>query len=121
MSETDKNEPIVRPFAAVLQELDKGRVHTELSEKLHELIAAAQGTGKGGQIVFTVAVTPDPKTDMLRFATKVAAKMPAAQRAESLFFVDRDGNPTRQDPHQLALMEENAGRLSAVPQTGTGN
>jgi len=118
---TENTDPIVRPFAAVLQELDKGRVHSELSEKLHELIAAAQNTGKAGQITFTVAVTPDPKTDMLRFATKVAAKMPAAQRAESLFFVDRDGNPTRQDPHQIALLEANNGRLTAVAQTGTGN
>lgn len=124
MSETTpeaKDEPIVRPFAATLQELDKGRVHTELSEKLHELIAAAKDTGKAGKITFTVTVTPDPKTDMLRFGTTVAAKLPAAQRAESLFFVDKHGNPTRQDPHQIALLEANNGRLAAVPQASNGH
>lgn len=105
MSETQK--PPVRPFSEVIGELDRGRVHNELSDRMHELIAAAQDTGKGGSITLTIGITPDGKTGMLRFATKVVGKMPAAARAESLFFVDKHGNPTRQDPHQIALFEAN--------------
>lgn len=111
---SDTQEPVIRRFDETLRELDRGRVHTELSERLHDLIAAAQDTGKGGKITFTLTVTPDGKTNMLRFATQVAAKMPQAQRAESLFFVDADGNPTKNDPHQLALIEANQGRIAAV-------
>lgn len=112
MSET--KEPVIRRFDETLRELDRGRVHSELSERLHELIAAAKDTGKGGKITFTLTVTPDGKTNMMRFATQVAAKMPQAARSESLYFVDRDGNPSKQDPHQLSLIEANEGRVAAV-------
>ncbi|MDJ0403967.1 hypothetical protein QNA23_10780 [Rhodococcus erythropolis] len=114
---SDKETPVVREFADIIKELDRGRVHNELGDRLHELIAAAQDTGKGGSITLTIGVVPDSKTQMLRFATKVVGKMPAAARAESLFFVDKNGNPTRQDPHQIALFEANeAARKAAAEQ-----
>ncbi len=114
MSDTT-DEQAARPFAATLQELDKGRVHNELTDRLHELIAAARSTGKGGALNLSIKITPDNKTDMLRFSTNVTAKLPQAERAETLFFVDKEGNPTRQDPHQLAMWEANENRMAAVP------
>lgn len=111
--------PTIRPFAAVIAEIDKGRVSNELAEKLHELIAATKQTGKGGSLTFTMKVGYERKTEMLRLATSVVSKTPQPERAETMFFVDKQGNAVRSDPSQIALFEANKRAINAVPNTAT--
>ena len=91
-----------RPFADVLAELSKGRVHAEASAKLQELIAAVADVRKGGTLTLQVKVTPDKGTEMIRVSATVASKIPIRDR-ESLFFVDDQHNLTRDNPNQPHL------------------
>lgn len=98
-------EPQIRPFGEFLTQQANGRTHAELSESLHELIAAVKETGKGGTITYQVEIKPLSKGDDLTLTVtdKVVIKLPKGERAHSVFFVDDDGNLIRNDPRQATL------------------
>lgn len=104
MSDTD---PVVRPFAAVLQELNRGRTARELSEELAQLVSAVQETGKAGTLTLTLSLKPSKMTGALELTDKVSVKVPAFDRSASLFFAAADGSLTRDDPSQLKIQFEN--------------
>ncbi|GAA4059670.1 hypothetical protein [Actinomadura miaoliensis] len=96
--------PQVRPFAAVLQELARGAVHTEASEKLHALVDAVTEHAAKGTLTLVMEVAPIAKgdTSALTVSAKVTTKQPTAAQA-SAFFVDATGNLSRRDPRQTEL------------------
>ncbi|OZC62329.1 hypothetical protein CH304_00380 [Rhodococcus sp. 15-649-1-2] len=100
MTATDDDRTI-KPFAKFLRELQKGRVHEELSTQLHDLVAAVQDTGKAGTLTLTLKVEKQKNTDMLLIGDDVKTKIPKLDRASSLWFVDGDGNVSRDNPDQL--------------------
>ncbi|MEU0087225.1 hypothetical protein [Streptomyces sp. NPDC006274] len=104
---TPETEPErqVRPFAEFLQEQAGGTLHTELSEKLHDLVQAVQETGKGGSITLKIDVKPIPGTDgrTLTVTDAVVTKLPKTERPKSIFFIDDDMNLSRTDPRQPVL------------------
>ncbi|MCM6777737.1 hypothetical protein NDR87_30060 [Nocardia sp. CDC159] len=106
------DEVYIRPFADFLAELRKGVVHSEVSQALHDLIAAVRDTGKSGSVSLTIHVSRHPKTDMLLIDDRVAVKLPAVERDSSLWFVDSHGNPSRRDPTQLELPGTNVHVIS---------
>jgi hypothetical protein len=105
---TDKTEGRTRPFAAVLQDLDKGRLHAELSAQLQDLIAAVVDTRKAGSLTVTLKISPDRAEGMVRVAAGRAAKVPQRDR-ESLFYVDDQHNLSRDNPTQPTLPLQVAG------------
>lgn len=98
-------EPVVRPFTEFLVQQANGRTHTELSQALHDLVAAVQETGKAGKVQLTVDVKLLNKNDdrALTVATTVAVKRPTADAPMSVFFIDTEGNLSRTDPRQMTL------------------
>lgn len=99
---TDTNQ--VRPFAAVLQELAKGRVHADLSAQLAELTAAVGETGRKGTLTLTITVDLAGKgAEALTVAARVDAKPPRQAAPPTVFFADEAGNLTRHDPNQPTL------------------
>jgi hypothetical protein len=94
-------EPL-RPFADVLLELSKGRVHADAAGKLQEVIAAVVDTRKPGALTLTLRVAPDKADGMVRVTADLKTKVPQLDR-ESLFFVDAGGNLRRDDPRQQHL------------------
>lgn len=106
MSDNDDiadDEAHVRPITDFLNEIRRGAVVEEASRLLHELIAAVKHTGKAGRLTLTFDVSEQKNTQMLLVKDAVAAKIPKLERPHTLWFVDDNGNPTRQDPHQLAF------------------
>jgi hypothetical protein len=95
-------EPQIRPFAAVLQELDSGATHAECSDALHDLVDRVRATGKKGTLTLKLTVTTH-KGGYLIVADDVAVKAPEPDRADSIFFVDRAGNLSRSNPNQPSL------------------
>lgn len=97
----------IRPFAATLAELAGGKVHNRLSEQLHDLTQAVTATGKKGTLTLQLTLEPLKRgqTDTLQLtaATKLSAPEGDEQRPVTVFFADREGNLTRNDPNQLAL------------------
>lgn len=96
------DEPMIRPFADWLREQSRGTTHDELSVALHDLIGRVRDTGKGGSLQLTVSVKPfkgDPNT--LLVADSIRLKVPQHDRKDSIFYADRHGNFSRDDPNQL--------------------
>lgn len=102
---SDDTPTTIRPFAAVLQDLNGGTVATRLGAELHDLIEKVTATGKAGTLTLSVQVKPIAKnaTDTLNIAAAVVVKAPKEDAPVTVFFVDGDGNPTRNNPVQPAL------------------
>ncbi|MFH9403305.1 hypothetical protein ACH4JS_26670 [Streptomyces sp. NPDC017638] len=101
-------DPQTQPaeFAAFLVGHLNGRVHQALSEELHELLQAVATHGKKGQLVIKVAVEPSKghvEGDPLAISVESDLKAPKSTPPAAIYFVDDDGNPTRNDPRQMQL------------------
>ncbi|WP_262058560.1 hypothetical protein [Streptomyces sp. STR69] len=93
-------------FAAFLVGHLNGRVHHSLSEELHELLQAVATHGKKGQLVIKVLVEPSKghvEGDPLAISVESDLKAPKSTPPAAIYFVDDDGNPTRNDPRQMQL------------------
>ncbi|MGW5514645.1 hypothetical protein [Nocardia africana] len=104
MSDTTSDageEKAARPFADFVRELRGGAVHDELTEALHNLIAAVESTRKKGKVTFSIELAYEKGTQTLAVKDVVVAAIPKPDRAKTLWFVDREGNLTRNDPNQL--------------------
>lgn len=96
--------PYNRPFAATLQEIDKGKLHVELTDALTEVVAGVMTVGKGGKLTLTLSIKPAAKrADMVLVAATVTKRVPEADRDESLFYATDDGGLSRRDPNQSEL------------------
>lgn len=99
---TDKDDPAeARDFALFL--MDRPSTHVELSEKLNALVKAVRDTGKKGSlaITFTVGLF-DGDPDRIIIDDKIVMKVPEHDRKSSIFFPDKHGNLSRNDPNSLA-------------------
>ncbi|MBO3751577.1 hypothetical protein J5X84_36355 [Streptosporangiaceae bacterium NEAU-GS5] len=100
----DDDQVQVRPFAAVFQELDKGRIHNEASRLLHELVEAVVAHGKKGAMTLRIEVAPLAPGDTSTLTVKAQVdSRPPVNPPTSVFFVDDTGNLTRQNPWQQTL------------------
>lgn len=105
-------EPAVRLFADWLREQRRGQTHDELTDALHELIAAVNETQKAGTLTFQVKIAPFKKNgEVLEVTDVVKTSLPQPDREAAIYFTDRDGNLSRDNPHQLPGME----KLREVP------
>ncbi len=98
----DADAPERKPFAAVLQEMRRGGLHTELGEELADLIVTCTETQKKGALTITLQVTPKGD-DRVEIEDKIAVKAPRHNTQPSHFWTDADGNLTTQNPNQLEL------------------
>lgn len=96
----DEIGPNIRDFASFM--LDRPRTHAELGEALHDLVARVRDTGKKGSLTLTVFVEPFEK-DVERIVVndEIRLRLPEHDRKPSMFFADRDGNLTRNDPNAI--------------------
>jgi hypothetical protein len=110
----------LRPFADVLLELNAGQTHDAASMKLNELVQAVALYGKPGSLTVTIKVKQAGRNagSTVIVSADVKAKVPEGEQADSVFFVGRDGNLTRNPPGQerLPLREVPGGIVVA----GTG-
>lgn len=101
----DVDERHVRPFNEFLAQQAKGATHAELSEKLNELLTAVVDQGKQGTLTLKLTVKPANTvgTHAVFITDEITMKAPQGARPTSMFFVDSDGNATRNDPNQLEI------------------
>ncbi|KAB2806960.1 hypothetical protein F9L07_28420 [Pimelobacter simplex] len=106
--------PHQRPALDVLAELRRGRLQNELTEGLHDLIAACTETGRKGELLLKLTVDPkkvgDHETPRIEISDQVVVKRPRRLTAPSIFYVSDDGNAVRNDPNQ-----EELGGLRGLP------
>jgi hypothetical protein len=111
------DEGQVRPFAAVLQEHRQGGLHSELSEKLAEVVAGVMEHGKAGSVSVTLNIKQAEMPGAIVVTDDVKAKVPQADKPAALFYADERGNLSRRDPRQpeLPLRKVDGGRDNDEP------
>lgn len=101
---TGDEDIVVRPFADWLREQAGGKSHDELSDALFDLVQRVKDTGKKGTVSYTISVGPmKGDKDVLVISDEIKLRLPEHDRKASLFYTDKTGNLTRQDPNQLAF------------------
>lgn len=91
-----------KPFSDFLTQ--QSRAHQEATDGLHEVIAAVAATGKAGSVTITLKVEPDKKAEgIFRVTDAVKLVIPQHDRATNIYFRDRTGNLTRNNPNQPEL------------------
>lgn len=97
----------IRPAIDTLRELREGQVLDELSIHLHDAVSAVQALGKPAEVSITIKIKPFSKTRVmnpaLAFEAEVTSKLPKPDREGDIFFVDDNGNPTRNQVRQPEL------------------
>lgn len=101
---------VIRPFAEVLRFLGRGRAQHRIAEKFHALNRAVLDTGKAGKLTITLTVKRSETGDGLVTDVAIRSTLPEHDLPAAVYWLDRDGNPTRDDPDQLPL-----GGLTEVP------
>ncbi|WP_327592497.1 hypothetical protein [Streptomyces chartreusis] len=95
-------------FAAFFVQHLAGRSNEEISDEFHQLLAAVNEHGKKGSLSITVTVEP-PKGHIdgapVAISIDSVLKAPKASAPPSIYFVDDDGNATRNDPRQTAAFD----------------
>ena len=92
-----------RPFADVLLELAKGRIHNEASIALQDLVEAVAERGGKGAVTLVINVASSKAEGQVEVTADVKTKLPATKRPTSLFFVTADHNLSRDNPEQPRL------------------
>lgn len=105
----------VVPFAAVVQQIERGHLADELSYGLQQVVAAVMETHRGGTITLTLKITKSKIHNAIEIDPVVLIKPPKFDRGTSMFFADSESNLTRNDPDQGELF----GGPTAVPDTTT--
>lgn len=94
----------IRPALDVLAELRRGKAQNELSEALHELLAACADTGKKGELILRIIVDPkkvgEYETPRVEISDQITVKRPRRSVMPSTFYLTDDANPVRRDPNQ---------------------
>lgn len=95
----------VRPFIDTLREIRSGNCLDELSVQLNDLVAAVRNTGKSGEIILKVKVTPagSGRVEAIQVDDSIIVKMPELPKPSTLFFTTDDNNLQRQDPRQKSF------------------
>lgn len=94
------------PVAAFLGSHLNGRTDEELSTEFHALLDQVRAHGKKGSMVITITVDPPAngvESAPMPIGVESAIKAPKPTPVKSLYFLDDDGLPVREDPRQLAM------------------
>ena len=108
---------MTKAFSVLLQDINSGRTHAELSTKMGELLTTVRETGKAGSLTLQINVKPASKgsfVDKVIISDKVTLKTPELARAEDFFWLDDKDEPTRNHPKQSSLDLRDASAPSPI-------
>src|SRR4051794_13757111 len=94
------DERFVRPFAEFLHKHNYGITHDQLSKGLHDLLESVKEVGKPGNVTLSINVKPIGKGDerQVMVGAVVKVKSPESRAAEQFYWLDDEGNLSRNDP-----------------------
>jgi hypothetical protein len=96
-----------RLFADYLREIEKGRLHQELSVKFQELVQAVAESGRAGKLSLVVDVKPFKKSgEAVELNTMIKLSAPQPERDAQLYFITPEFNLSRRDPRQGDIEEQ---------------
>ena len=94
-------------FVEAVAEIRNGATLIDLEASLVELVRAVRETGRGGSLVYTLAIKPAAggrnAGDAFVVSDEVRLRAPELERGSTVFFASRDGLLQRESPRQPQL------------------
>jgi hypothetical protein len=90
-----------RLFSDLIAGHARGITNLRLTQVIREAIKAALKHNKKSEVTLKIGFSPEKGRLIVSFAE--ASKLPAEEPDRMMYFVDDDGNPVEQNPHQTAL------------------
>ncbi len=108
----------IRSALNVLAELRGGQVVTEASAALHDALASVKEHNKAATVTITLKIAPLSEARTverpIEITAEISSKLPKAEPPATMFFIDEDGNPTRNpQPREPELGFSVAGERTA--------
>jgi hypothetical protein len=105
-----------RPITDTLRHIGGGVFIDIASDKLAELVAAVDSSGKSGRIDLTISVKKATRGGAMHITGKVKLTKPADEPMEAMLFATPEGNLVADDPHQQKLeLKSVASATEAAP------
>ncbi|MGY6019544.1 hypothetical protein [Streptomyces spinosirectus] len=98
------HETPLAPCAAFLGSHLNGRTDEELSREFHQLLDAVRTHGKKGEMTIKLVVDPPAngvESAPMPIGVESTVKAPKPTPVKSLYFLNDDGQPVREDPRQM--------------------
>lgn len=93
----------VRPITDTLRHIGGGVFIDTASDKLAELVAAVDSTGKAGSIDMKIKLKKATRGGAMHITGTVKLNKPAEEPMEAMLFATPEGNLTADDPRQQKL------------------
>lgn len=107
---------MIRPITDTLRHIGGGVFIDIASDKLAELVAAVDATGKAGSIDLKIKMKKATRGGAMHITGTVKLNKPAEEPMEAMLFATPDGNLTVDDPNQQKLdLRSVAGATDAQP------
>ncbi len=104
MSKENNKPKTPRGAMQVLPEVRNGHLVRELSEQIREVYKKVEETRLGGKINLTLTFKPlQGSENGVVIMDDLKVTMPKKKAGETIFYGDKEGSLTRNDPNQLEL------------------
>jgi hypothetical protein len=105
-----------RPITDTLRHIGGGVFIDTASDKLAELVAAVDASGKSGRIDLSISVKKATRGGAMILSGKVKLTKPAEEPMEAMLFATPEGNLVADDPYQQKLeLKSVASATDAAP------
>ena len=94
---------MIRPITDTLRHIGGGVFIDTASDKLAELVAAVDQSGKSGKITLDITVKKATRGGAMLLSGKVRMTKPADEPLEAMLFATPEGNLVTEDPNQKTL------------------
>ena len=101
---------------ALLTDQRQGEAMKEASEAMRDCLEAVDATGKPAKLTLTLTFTPS-KAIAFIVSDEIKTKLPEAEKANSIFFLNESGALQRNDPRQKEMDLKVVGGSLAEPTT----
>lgn len=105
----------VRPITDTLRHIGGGVFIDTASDKLAELVAAVDTSGKSGRIDLTITVKKATRGGAMHIVGKVKLTKPAEEPMEAMLFATPEGNLVADDPRQQKLDLKSVAKATDAP------
>lgn len=105
----------VRPITDTLRHIGGGVFIDIASDKLAELVAAVDSTGKAGSIDLKIKMKKATRGGAMHITGTVKLNKPAEEPMEAMLFATPEGNLVADDPHQQKLDLKSVAAASDTP------
>ena len=106
-----------RPITDTLRHIGGGVFIDVASDKMAELVAAVDSSGKSGKLTLEVKVKKTTRGGAMHITGTMRLTKPAEEPMEALLFATPEGNLVADDPHQQKLDLKIAPAATETPAT----